>query len=93
MLRNTGTRRGREVVQLHLARPGSAVDRPVRWLAGWTAVEAAPGERVTAYVPVPARALRYWSPEARAWVLEPGGFTVLAGRSAGDLPLRATLEV
>lgn len=92
VLRNTGTRQGREVVQLHLARPDSAVDRPVRWLAGWTAVEAGPGERVTAYVPVPARTLRYWSPEARAWILEPGTFTVLVGRSAGDLPLRASLE-
>ncbi|MER5873730.1 glycoside hydrolase family 3 C-terminal domain-containing protein [Streptomyces sp. NPDC002044] len=92
VLRNTGARRGREVVQLHLARPDSAVDRPVRWLAGWAAVEAAPGERVTAYVPVSARALRYWSPEARTWVLEPGAYTVLAGRSAGDLPLRATLK-
>jgi beta-glucosidase len=34
-LRNTGDRAGREVVQVYLARPGSAVERPPRWLAGF----------------------------------------------------------
>ena len=42
---NTGDRPGRQVVQVYLARPGSAVDRPVRWLAGWAAVELAPARR------------------------------------------------
>lgn len=92
-LRNTGTRHGREVVQLHLSRPDSAVERPVSWLAGWTAAEAEPGERVTTYVRIPVRALQHWSPEVSGWQTEPGGFHVLAGRSAGDLPLRAALEV
>ncbi|MFD5934679.1 glycoside hydrolase family 3 C-terminal domain-containing protein [Streptomyces sp. NPDC060333] len=93
VLRNTGTRRGREVVQLYVSRPESTVERPVRWLAGWAAVEAEPGERVTAYVRLPERALQYWSPEPRGWVTEPGRFTLLAGRSAGNLPLRAALDV
>ncbi|WP_330300766.1 glycoside hydrolase family 3 C-terminal domain-containing protein [Streptomyces sp. NBC_00503] len=92
-LRNTGTREGRQVVQLHLSRPDSAVERPVRWLAGWAAVEAEPGRRVTAYVRVPVRALQYWNPGSRGWVTEPGRFDVLAGRSAGDLPLRTGLDV
>ncbi|MFE3559760.1 glycoside hydrolase family 3 protein [Streptomyces sp. NPDC059193] len=92
VLRNTGTRPGREVVQVHLSRPGSAVERPVCWLAGWTAVRAGPGERVTAYVRIPARALQHWSPAARAWVTEPGRFTVRAGPTAGELPLRTALD-
>ncbi|MFG2750954.1 glycoside hydrolase family 3 C-terminal domain-containing protein [Streptomyces xanthophaeus] len=91
-LRNAGARRGREVVQLHLARPGSAVERPVRWLAGWAAVEAGPGERVTASVRVPPRALQHWSADRGGWVTEPGRFTVLAGPNAGNLPLRTDLE-
>ncbi|MET9853327.1 glycoside hydrolase family 3 C-terminal domain-containing protein [Streptomyces sp. NPDC006450] len=93
ILHNTGTRRGREVVQLHLTRPDSAIERPVRWLAGWASAEAEPGERVTAYVRIPARALQHWSPQAGGWTAEPGRFTVLAGRSAGDLPLRGVIEV
>ncbi|MFH8889388.1 glycoside hydrolase family 3 C-terminal domain-containing protein [Streptomyces sp. NPDC017949] len=91
-VRNTGSRPGREVVQVHLARPGSTVERPVRWLAGWAAVRAEPGDRATARVRIPVRALQHWSPPAGGWVTEPGRFTLLAGRSAGNLPLRAALD-
>ncbi|MFZ3495526.1 fibronectin type III-like domain-contianing protein [Streptomyces sp. 5.8] len=93
ILHDTGTRRGREVVQLRLSRPDSALERPVRRLAGWAAVEAEPGERVPAYVRIPARALQHWSPQAGGWTAEPGRFAVLAGRGAGDLPLRGAIEV
>ncbi|MEU8270957.1 glycoside hydrolase family 3 C-terminal domain-containing protein, partial [Sphaerisporangium sp. NPDC049002] len=86
-LRNTGERAGGEVVQVYLARPESGVRRPALWLAGFTRVEAGPGQTVEAEVEVPARALQHWSPEDRDWTNEPGSFTVLAGRSAGDLPL------
>ncbi|MEU9033456.1 glycoside hydrolase family 3 C-terminal domain-containing protein [Streptomyces sp. NPDC048352] len=81
---NTGSRRGREVVQVYLARPHSAVERPTRWFAGYAAVEAPAGESVTAVVTVPARALRHWSPGERAWCVEPGTFRLVVGRSAGD---------
>ncbi|MFD8174887.1 glycoside hydrolase family 3 C-terminal domain-containing protein [Streptomyces sp. NPDC059709] len=92
-VRNTGVREGREVVQVYLARPASALDRPVRWLAGYAAVRARPGETATATVRVPARALRHWSVAEHAWRTETGTWRVLAGRSAGDVPLAANLEV
>ncbi|GAA4972438.1 glycoside hydrolase family 3 C-terminal domain-containing protein [Streptomyces hyderabadensis] len=92
-VRNTGVREGREVVQVYLARPASALDRPVRWLAGYAAVRARPGETVTARVRVPARSLCHWSVAERAWRTEAGPCRVLAGRSAGDVPLVADLEV
>lgn len=92
-VRNTGARRGREVVQVYLARPASALDRPTRWLAGYAAVRADPGETVTATVRVPARALRHWSVEEHAWRTEAGHWRALAGRSAGEVPLVADLEV
>ncbi|MFF3485675.1 beta-glucosidase [Streptomyces sp. NPDC002701] len=92
-VRNTGRRRGREVVQVYLARPASAVERPYRWLAGYAAVEAAPGETATAVVRIPDRALRHWSTEERGWRTEPGGYEVHVGPSAGELPLTASVEV
>jgi beta-glucosidase len=78
---NTGDRPGRQVVQVYLARPGSAVDRPARWLAGWTAVELAPGEKAEARVTVPERSLAHWD---GAWTTEPGAFDVLVGTSVVD---------
>ncbi|WP_435880504.1 glycoside hydrolase family 3 C-terminal domain-containing protein [Streptomyces flaveolus] len=92
-VRNTGARAGREVVQVYLARPAAVVEHPERWLAGYAAVHARPGETVTAAVRVPARALRHWSVAEHAWRTEEGRCRVLAGRSAGDLPLAAETEV
>ncbi|MET9426428.1 glycoside hydrolase family 3 C-terminal domain-containing protein [Streptomyces sp. NPDC003036] len=92
-LRNSGTRAGREVVQVYLARPGSAVERPVRWFAGYAAVRAEAGRTVTAVVEVPARALRHWSQEERAWCTEPGPYRLMVGRSAGDPRWAGTVTV
>ncbi|MGW7346203.1 glycoside hydrolase family 3 C-terminal domain-containing protein [Streptomyces sp. NPDC054854] len=84
-VRNTGSRRGREVVQVYLARPGSSIERPVRWFAGYAAVHAEPGASVTAVVEVPAHALQYWSEAEKAWIAEPGTYRIMVGRSADDL--------
>ncbi|MFD8735384.1 glycoside hydrolase family 3 C-terminal domain-containing protein, partial [Streptomyces sp. NPDC059618] len=89
-VRNTGPRPGREVVQVYLAGPPGSPDRR---LAGYTPVSAAPGERVTAPVRIPARALRHWDEDEHAWHTRPGPRRVLAGRCAGDLPLSATVVV
>lgn len=90
-VRNTGTRRGREVVQVYASRPGSAVERPAHWLAGFAVVEAEPGEEVELSVPVAARAFEHWDVASHGWTLEPGVFSLEVGRSVGDL--RAAVDV
>ena len=71
-------------MQVYAERADSAVERPERWLVGFATVEAAPGETVTARIPVPARRLAHWAGE---WVVEPGAYTLRAGASVADLPL------
>jgi beta-glucosidase len=90
-LRNTGTRPGREVVQVYASRADSAVERPARWLVGFAGVDAGPGEEATAELAVPARALAHWDTGPRAWTVEPGTFQLEVGRSSGDpaIPLRS----
>ncbi|WP_055606432.1 beta-glucosidase family protein, partial [Streptomyces prasinus] len=80
-VRNTGTRAGREVVQVYLARPGSAVERPVRWFGGYAAVRAEAGRTAGAEVVVGPRALRHWSEADRCWATEPGPYRLMVGRS------------
>ncbi|MEV6193784.1 glycoside hydrolase family 3 C-terminal domain-containing protein [Streptomyces sp. NPDC051920] len=92
-VRNTGPRRGREVVQVYLAGPPGPPDRPVRLLAGYAAVGAGPGESVSVPVLIPPRALRHWDEDEHAWRIRPGAYRVLAGSSAGTLPLTATALV
>ena len=89
-LANTGTRPGREVVQVYASRADSAIDRPPRWLAGFAVVEAAAGEEVIVDVSLNPRAFEHWG--ADGWETEPGAFTLEAGRSVADLRLRDTIE-
>ena len=90
-LTNTGHRTGRQLVQLYLSRSGGEVERPVRWLAGHTWVEAPAGATVRGRVAVAARAFEHWDVGTGGWVREPGPFTVEMGRSAGDIVLRHEL--
>lgn len=87
---NTGDREGKQVVQAYLSRPDSAVDRPVRWLAGFTAVTLAPGESRTVSITLPDRAFQHWGPGG--WETEPGEFTVRVGTSVAELPHTASLS-
>jgi beta-glucosidase len=84
-LRNTGARRGRQVVQVYASRPDSAIERPVKWLAGFATVDADPGEAVSVRVPVAERAFQHWT--GSGWATEPGEFVLAAGPSSADLPL------
>jgi beta-glucosidase len=92
-VRNTGRREGKEVVQVYLSRPESAVERPVRWLAGFTVVRAVPGDEVVAAVHLAPRAFEHWSTPDGGWVTEPGTFHIQAGRSVGDLRLATAVAV
>jgi beta-glucosidase len=90
-VRNSGSRPGREVVQLYASRAESAVERARRWLVGCAAVEAAPGERVNAVITVGDRNFRHWDSSAHTWLTEPGTYQLHAGRSVADLQLSAEI--
>ncbi|MYV94104.1 glycosyl hydrolase [Streptomyces sp. SID1034] len=92
-VRNTGTREGRETVQIYLAPVADAVERPVRWLAGFASVAAAAGESVEVEIPLHGRAFEVWDEEAGAWTFVPGQYEVRACASLADARLSATLEV
>jgi len=90
-VRNTGSRPGREVVQVYASRPDSAVERPARWLAGFAAVDADPGETVNVGILLPERAFQHWADGG--WTLEAGTFGLAAGSSSASLPLTASVTL
>lgn len=98
---NTGTRPGREVVQLYLAPVDTAsdgaqsatVERPASWLAAFAGVEAGPGESVEAEIALPARAFEIWDEPAGRWQRIGGAYEVRASHAHGDTRLTATLEI
>ncbi|WP_078860934.1 glycoside hydrolase family 3 C-terminal domain-containing protein [Streptomyces sp. NRRL F-2747] len=93
---NTGSRAGREVVQVYLAPSGAAAgaaERPASWLAAFAGVEAGPGESVEAEIALPARAFEIWDEAAGRWQRIGGTYEVRASHAHGDTRLTATLEI
>jgi beta-glucosidase len=86
-VRNTGSRPGREVVQLYASRPDSAVQRAPLWLIGAAIVEVAPGEAAQASVTTADHNFRHWDSSAHIWVTEPGQYQLHAGCCVAELPL------
>jgi beta-glucosidase len=92
MIRNTGPRQGREVVQAYVEPVTSEAGRPVRALAAFAAVIAEPGETAEVRLTVPARAFARFDETVRAWVWPPGEFAVRIGRSSADLRLSVRVK-
>ena len=87
---NRGDRDGKQVVLVFAEKPGSAVDRPVRWLVGFAAVRVPAGGSAVADVAVPVRLLAHWD---AGWRYEPGEYLLRAGTTAADLPLSAKVTL
>ncbi|MFZ0920822.1 MAG: glycoside hydrolase family 3 C-terminal domain-containing protein [Candidatus Dormiibacterota bacterium] len=92
-VRNTGGRRGREVVQVYLEAPDDDPSRPLRTLAGFATVDVDPGEVGEVPVVVPARAFARFDPDEGDWVWRPGTYNVRVGRSSRDLRLSSPVEL
>ncbi len=90
---NTGSRAGREVVQVYLEAPDDDASRPLRTLAAFAIVDADAGESVDAQLVIPARAFARFDPDAHDWVWRPGTYTVRAGRSSRDLRLSEAVQL
>ena len=88
---NIGPRAGREVVQVYLSSDDTTVEHPVRWLAGFTTVDAEPGTTVTATITIPRRAFEVWDEASGTWRLPFARYTLHIGRSVTDI--RTTVDL
>ena len=85
---NTGSREGREVVQVYLQ--PNETDQPVR-LVGWAAVTAGPGASVAVEVATDPRLWRRWDTATDTWTRLSEGGQLLIARGLGDI--RATIPL
>jgi beta-glucosidase len=91
-LRNTGSRAGKEVVQVYVADLESSVPRPPRELKRFAVVRLAPGEVAVLTLTLQDRDLAYWDAARHSWRIEPGRFEIQVGRSSRDIRLRQSFE-
>ncbi|WP_433016150.1 beta-glucosidase family protein [Kribbella sp. CA-294648] len=91
-VRNTGSRRGDEVVQLYLHDVVAQVARPLKLLTGFARVSLESGEAAEVAFRVHADRTAYSGPDLRR-IVEAGDLEVLVGTSSTDLPCRAIVRV
>ena len=91
-IRNAGERTGEEVVQLYIRDALASVARPVMELQGFQKIRLEPGASTTVEFTLPARKLALLDSEMR-WVVEPGTFRIMVGRSSADVRLQGHVEL
>jgi len=82
-VRNTGTRRGDEVVQMYIRDEVSAATRPVKELRGFQRVTLEPGESRTVSFTIGPELLSYHGLDMKR-VVEPGQFDIMIGGNSDD---------
>jgi len=91
-IKNTGKRRGSEIVQLYAADTATAVTLPAQQLIGFERVDLEPDESKTVSFAVPLSVLAYTGASGDL-VMEPGPIEVSVGSSSSDIKSTATLNV
>jgi len=92
-VRNTGQRRGSEVVQVYVRDVESTLLRPEKELKGFAKVVLDPGEERTVEITLSPRSFAAWDPERHGWFTEPGEFEILVGASSVDIRGMAGLRL
>ncbi|MEK4854236.1 glycoside hydrolase family 3 C-terminal domain-containing protein [Paenibacillus sp. FSL H7-0756] len=92
-VKNTGSRAGKEVVQLYVSDVESSVIRPLQELKGFAKIELQPGEEGIVTFTLDKRSFAYYNVKLADWHVESGLFTISAGSSSRDIRLSTQLEV
>jgi beta-glucosidase len=91
-VKNTGTVKGDEVVQLYINDLISSTSKPVRELKGYERVSLEPGETKTVKLNLLPEDLSLYDRNMN-FVVEPGTFEVMIGSSSSDIKLKGAILV
>lgn len=88
-VKNTGSKRGAETVQLYIKDKKSSVDRPVKELKGFKKVWLEPGEQKDVDMTIDNNALAYYDETTGTWKSEDGEFDALVGNASDNIILKS----
>ncbi len=92
-VKNTGDRKGSEVVQLYISDVKSSLPRPVKELKGFQKVTLNPGESCEVTFNIDNSMLSFYDDAKGEWRMEPGRFEAINGASAGDIKSKVAFDV
>ena len=91
-VKNAGSRAGTETAQLYLHETYAPVSTPVKRLRGFERVALEPGETKTVTFTIAPEDMQLLNRDMH-WVVVPGDFEIMVGRSSEDIPVRGVLKV
>lgn len=91
-LKNTGKRKGKEVVQLYVHDEECTWTRPEKELKAFAKVELEPGEKRKITFELEERDFSYYNTKYNRWVAETGFFQISLGSSSKDLRITERLH-
>ena len=92
-VKNIGSRKGEEVVQLYISDLKSSLPRPVKELKGFSKIALNPGEEKTVSFVIDAEKLKFYDDTRQQWIAEPGTFEAIIGASSTDIRGKAAFEL
>ncbi len=92
-VKNTGTRFGKEIVQLYVHDNQTDIIRPQKELKGFEKVALNPGEEKNVSFKLDRRAFAYYNAQIKDWRVQSGTFDILIGKSSRNIVLSAQVGV
>jgi beta-glucosidase len=92
-VKNTGSRAGKEIVQLYVSERNSRVMRPVKELRHFCKVSLEPGESRQVHFELGLRDFAYYDARLHDWAADSGIFTILIGGSSQGPLLSETVSI
>ncbi len=91
-VKNTGSLKGDEVVQLYINDEISSTSKPAKELKGYERIGLEPGEKKTVRFKLLPQDIALYD-RSMNFVVEPGAFKVMVGSSSGDIRLKGEFEI
>jgi beta-glucosidase len=92
-VKNTGSFKGKEIVQLYVSDAESTLQRPEKELKKFAKVELNPGESTTVTFQLQASDFSYFDAKRNMWIVESGAYSIMAAASSKDIKLVETLQM
>lgn len=91
-VKNTGSRFGKETLQLYVADKTGTPGRPVKELKGFVKAALNPGETKTVEIKLDERAFQWYHEGIGQWYAADGDYELIAAHSSGDIRLTKTIQ-
>lgn len=92
-IKNAGPRDGADVAQVYFRHVNPRLPQPRLALCGFKRVSVPRGKSVKVDIEIPAERFRYWDPDRKGYVVDPGEYELLIGESSEEIRIRLPLTI